>query len=143
VSALMDEKLFFAQGGQPDAVEAMRLSPSGRRLLTRTQHWEPPNVMVNYLMVWDCATGVPMGDRWMDADEGLEDPPKDRRLFIDDARVTAGGVLRYHAQAEEFAVLAEIAENLGGLRLTQSREFQVVAQQPEVVKGLFGRLKGK
>jgi hypothetical protein len=52
-------------------------------------------------------------------------------------------VLRYHAQAEEFAVLAEIAENLGGLRLTQSREFQVVAQQPEVVKGLFGRLKGK
>lgn len=143
VSALMDEKLFFAQGGQPDAVESMRLSPSGSRLLTRTQHWEPPNVMVNYLMVWDCATGVPMSDRWMDADEGLEDPPKDRRLFMDDVNATAGGMLRCHAEAAEFAVLAEIAENLGGLRLTESREFQVVGQQPEVVKGLFGRLRGR
>ena len=143
VSALMDEKLYFAQGGQPDEVESMRLSPSGSRLLTRTQHWEPPNAMLNYLMVWDCATGVPMSDRWMDADDGFDDPPKDRRLFIDDLSVTAGGVLRYHAQAEEFAVLAEIAENLSGLRLTQSREFQAVAQQPEVVKGLFERLRGK
>lgn len=84
-----------------------------------------------------------MTDRWTDADEGLEDPPKDRRLFMDDVNATAGGMLRCHAEAAEFAVLAEIAENLGGLRLTQSREFQVVGQQPEVVKGLFGRLQGK
>ena len=84
-----------------------------------------------------------MCDRLMDADDGFDDPPRDRRLHMDDVSVNAGGMLRHHAQAEEFAVLAEIAENLSGLRLTQSREFQVVGQQPEVVKGLFGRLRGR
>ncbi len=141
VSALMDEKLFFAQGGQPDAIESMRLSASGRRLLTRSQHWEPPNAMLSYLMVWDCTTGVPMCDRWMDADSGFDDPPMDRRLHLDDKNATVGTMLRHHAEAEEFALLAEIAENLSGLRLTESREFVPVAQRPEVVRGLFEKLK--
>ncbi len=143
VSALMDEKLFFAQGGQPDAIKAMYLSPSGTRLLTQSQHWEPPNAMLNYLMVWDCATGVPMTDRVMSVDDGLDEQPNKGNLFIDDTSSTASGLLRYHAQAEEFEALATIAENLGGLRLTQSREFQAVEQSPEVVRELFGRLKGK
>ncbi|MFC5457229.1 TIR domain-containing protein [Prosthecobacter fluviatilis] len=143
LSALMDEKLFFAQGGQPDAVESMLLSASGKRLLTRSQHWEPPNAMLSYLMVWDTATGVPMTDRRMYADDGGDDQPYEGRLYMDDVNATADGMLRHHAQAEEFAVLAEIAENLAGLRLTESREFQAVAQQPEVVRGLFERLRGK
>lgn len=140
-SRLMDEKLLFRPGEVPSACDCARLAPAGNVLLTRSQHWEPPNAMYSWTMLWDCASGEPLSDRIRWIDDGFQQATFDRSPFIDDRVANVEGMIRYRATPEMAPVLADLAELLSGQTLDGAGNLHPLAQSPNRAASLLGRLR--
>lgn len=139
-SRSMDEKTLFREGQVPSAPDSSLLSPSGRVLLTRSQHWEPPNAMLTWTLLWDCASGEPLSDRIRFVDDGLEEGPLNRSPFLDDRRANVEGMLLHQAAPEMSGVLADLAEVLAGWQLDGRGELQPREQSGSRARALMGQL---
>lgn len=153
---LIDESTLFSADSRSDTVLLSSLCTDGRRVLTRSFFWDPPNVGIHAFTVWDAATGKPLCSplRFVDnvaldtvAVNHAEFSPDDLHLFL--GRAGEGGkpevmsVLQLHPPAGVRAIIADLAEALGGFRLGQDSGIEAVASRTdELLKKTAAALAG-
>ncbi len=140
LSKQMDERRLFHQGGVASGIDRFLLSPSGKVMLSRSKFWSPPNLMMNWITLWDCASGEPLSDRITFADEGTGSGEESELFAVSDDAATLYGSVVYRATPEMFAVLADLASHLAGLELDAKGELRRTPQSREEVGRLQKRL---
>lgn len=84
----INERSFFGEGSTPEKTDWVALSPDGQRALIRSSFWDPPNLEVFWISLWDVATGLPLMDRTRFDDDGLTDGVVRSARFSGDGHVT-------------------------------------------------------
>lgn len=69
----IDERAAFGEGSTPEKTDWVAISPDGTRALIRSSFWNPPNLELFWLSLWDIESGLPLMDRTEFADDGLTD----------------------------------------------------------------------
>jgi len=85
----LDERPYFAGGWTPEKTDWVALSPDGQRALIRSSFWDPPNVEVFWISLWDVQSGLPLMDRTEFGYDGLTDG------VVLSARFATGGHLTF------------------------------------------------
>jgi hypothetical protein len=85
----IDERAWFGEGSTPEKTDWVAISPDGRHALIRSSFWNPPNLEMFWISLWDIETGLPLMDRTEFADDGLTDGA------VKSARFTAGGDIAF------------------------------------------------
>ena len=140
LSKPLNERWLFERGGAASDIDTVLLSPSASALLTKSQHWEPPNLMIKWSTLWDCASGEPLSERVTFADDGGSEQPSVDSLFLNDEIASVGGNLLYRASPEMFPVLAKLAEALAGMQLDGAGELRPLVQSARDVRELLKRV---
>lgn len=111
----IDERAQFGEGSTPEKTDWVAISPDGKRALIRSSFWDPPNLEMFWISLWDIETGLPLMDRTEFADDGLTDG------VVKSARFTANGDVAFlgdktfaAASAIELTIPAALPEALPG-----------------------------
>ena len=85
----IDERAEFGEGSTPEKTDWVAVSPDGRRAMIRSSFWNPPNLEVFWISLWDIESGLPLMDRTEFQDDGLTDG------VVRSARFTADGDITF------------------------------------------------
>lgn len=85
----LNERSQFADGATPEKPDWVAISPDGKRALLRSSFWNPPNLELFWISLWDIESGLPLMDRTEFADDGLTDG------VVRSARFTPAGDLTF------------------------------------------------
>lgn len=69
----IDERAAFGEGSTPEKTDWVAISPDGKRAMIRSSFWDPPNLEVFWISLWDIESGLPLMDRTEFYDDGLTD----------------------------------------------------------------------
>jgi hypothetical protein len=83
----INERAFFGNGLTPDKTDWVALSEDGSRALVRSSFWNPPNMEIFWLSLWDIETGLPLMDRTEFQDDGLTDGVIKSARFTPDGQI--------------------------------------------------------
>lgn len=146
VHPAIDEAALFTAGQRSDTVLLSSLSPDGKRVLTRSFFWDPPNVGVYAFTVWDAATGKPLADPVRVIDNVAADELADNHAefshdgnFLLLGRTGGGGTptvsrsLQLVPPAAVRPLVPGLAEALGGLRLRADGNVEAADENPAAV----------
>jgi len=87
----LNEKLWFDEDATPEITDWVAISPDGTRAMIRSSFWNPPNLELFWISLWDIGTGLPLMDRMMFADEGLSDDEVQSARFTPDGHISFVG----------------------------------------------------
>lgn len=134
----INERSFFGEGSTPEKTDWVALSPDGRRALIRSSFWDPPNLEVFWISLWDVETGLPLMDRTRFDDDGLTDGVVRSARFSADGHVTFIGDEALTPHSLELATppalpaaLPDYAEAIAGQTITPEGLAEQVADRAE------------
>ncbi|HZY68836.1 MAG TPA: toll/interleukin-1 receptor domain-containing protein [Devosia sp.] len=84
----LNERTLFGEGSTPEKTDWVAISPDGKRAMIRSSFWNPPNLEVFWMSLWDIETGLPLMDRSEFADDGLTDGVVRSARFTPEGHVT-------------------------------------------------------
>jgi hypothetical protein len=84
----LNEKTWFGEGSTPEKTDWIALSPDRKRAMIRSSFWNPPNLELFWISLWDIESGLPLMDRTEFADDGLTDGVVRSARFTADGHIT-------------------------------------------------------
>ncbi|RYE10128.1 MAG: toll/interleukin-1 receptor domain-containing protein [Hyphomicrobiales bacterium] len=84
----INERAYFGDGSTPEKTDWAAISPDGKRVMIRSSFWNPPNLELFWISLWDIETGLPLMDRTAFADDGLTDGVVRSARFAGDGHLT-------------------------------------------------------
>jgi WD40 repeat protein len=87
----IDERAAFGEGSTPEKTDWVAISPDGKRAMIRSSFWDPPNLEVFWISLWDIESGLPLMDRTEFYDDGLTDGVIRSARFTPDGDITFVG----------------------------------------------------
>ncbi|MES2659738.1 MAG: toll/interleukin-1 receptor domain-containing protein [Verrucomicrobiota bacterium] len=140
---VIDEAALFTADTSSDTVLLSSLSADGTLALTRSFFWDPPNVGIYSITVWDTATGKPVSDRIRLIDDVAADETapnhaefgSDGKFLLfgrsgEDAKPEITGSLQLVPPISVQPFIADLAEVLGGLRLKVDGNLELANEKP-------------
>jgi hypothetical protein len=134
----LDERTQFGEGSTPEKTDWVAISPDGRRAMIRSSFWNPPNLEVIWISLWDIESGLPLMDRTEFADDGLTDAVIQSARFTADGDVTFIGSSAMEPQTLELAMptplpaaLPGYAEAIAGQSITSEGIAEPLANRAE------------
>ena len=104
-----------AQGVAQNAMaESYAISPDGKRALIRSSFWNPPNLEMFWISLWDIESGLPLMDRTEFYDDGLTDGVIRSARFAPDGHITFIGDAALAPSSLELAMPAALPTALPG-----------------------------
>ena len=100
----IDERTAFGDGTTPEKTDWVAISPDGRRAMVRSSFWDPPNVEVIWISLWDIESGLPLMDRTEFADDGFSDAVVRSARFTPDGDITFIGGATLEPQSLELSM---------------------------------------
>lgn len=83
----INERAVFGNGLTPDKTDWVTISEDGSRALVRSSFWNPPNMEIFWISLWDIETGLPLMDRTEFQDDGLTDGVIKSARFTPDGQI--------------------------------------------------------
>ena len=121
----LNEKIWFGEGSTPEKTDWVAISPDGTRALIRSSFWDPPNLELFWISLWDIESGLPLMDRTEFADDGLTDGVVRSARFAADGHITFIGDTALVPSSLELtmppglpAALPDYAEAIAGQSIT-------------------------
>jgi WD40 repeat protein len=109
---ILDEAAYFGAGLMPEKTDWVEISPDGQRAMIRSSFWDPPNVEVFWISLWDIQTGLPLMDRTKFATDGLTDRQVQSARFATDGHITFIGDEALAPQSLEVSPPAAFSQTL-------------------------------
>jgi len=117
----LDERPYFSGSWTPEKTDWVALSPDGQSALIRSSFWDPPNVEVFWLSLWDIQSGLPLMYREQFGDDGSVAGAVSSARFAADGHLTfIGGEphsLELSPPAPLHQILPQYAEAIVGRRI--------------------------
>lgn len=146
----INERRLFTEDTTPVKPLRSSLDSSGKLVLTRSFMWNPPNVGIYYITLWDKSSGTPLSDR-VTLHNDIVNESTDHAEFSGDGKWLLFGGMEDAEKAVKYGInlgppeklrqeLANLAEALGGLKMaedgsflqTENRAVTVVAMQKKL-----------
>lgn len=134
----INERQYFGEGSTPEKTDWVAISDDGTRALIRSSFWDPPNMEVFWISLWDIETGLPLMDRTQFYDDGLTDgvvrsarfAPDGHLTFIGDSALEPSS-LQLTTPAALPAALPVYAEAIAGQSINTQGLAEVVPNRAE------------
>lgn len=110
----IDERAWFGDNSTPEKTDWVAISPDGKRVMIRSSFWNPPNLELFWISLWDIATGLPLMDRTELADDGLTDGVVKSARFTPDGHITFIGDAALEPASLELAMPLALPSELPG-----------------------------
>ncbi|MEO7221023.1 MAG: hypothetical protein ABIY37_00975, partial [Devosia sp.] len=110
----IDERAAFGDGTTPEKTDWVAISPDGRRAMVRSSFWNPPNVEVIWISLWDIESGLPLMDRTEFADDGFSGAVVQSARFTPDGDITFIGSATLEPQSLELSMPTPLPSTLPG-----------------------------
>ncbi len=108
----LNEKTWFGEGSTPEKTDWVAISPDGKRALIRSSFWNPPNLEMFWISLWDIESGLPLMDRTEFADDGLTDGVVRSARFSGDGHLTFIGDAALQPSSIELSTPGPVPEAL-------------------------------
>lgn len=134
----IDERAAFGEGTTPEKTDWVAISPDGKRAMIRSSFWNPPNLEIFWISLWDIESGLPLMDRTEFYDDGLTDGVIRSARFTPDGDITFVGDAALVPASLELAMpsalpaaLPDYAEAIGGQTIDAEGLAVAVANRAE------------